>query len=42
MKGFNIVIKWYFEKEDIDMLETGKEMSHIVKFPFEYVEADTN
>ena len=42
MKGCNIVVKWFYEKEDVDMLETGKEMSQIVKFPFEYVEADMN
>jgi hypothetical protein len=41
-KGVNIIIKWYFEKEDIDMLEVGKEMSRIVRFPFEYVEAGLN
>lgn len=39
-KGFNIIVKWYYEKEDGDMLEVGKEMSAIVKFPFEYVESD--
>jgi hypothetical protein len=40
LKGVNIVVKWYFEKEDGDMLEVGQEMSRIVKFPFEYVESD--
>lgn len=41
-KGVNITIEWHFEKEDIDMLEVGKEMSRIVKFPFEYVESGKN
>jgi len=38
-KGVNITIEWCYEKEDIDMLEVGKEMSRIVKFPFKYVES---
>jgi hypothetical protein len=36
-KGNNIIINWHFEKDDFDMLEAGKEISKIVKFPFEYV-----
>ncbi len=36
-KGKNITINWHFEKDDFDMLEAGKEISNIVKFPFEYV-----
>ncbi|MDP3003521.1 MAG: SiaB family protein kinase [Bacteroidales bacterium] len=38
LKGVNITVNWHFEKDDIDMLEVGKEMSRIVKFPFEYIE----
>lgn len=38
-KGVNIIVNWHFEKDDADMLEVGKEMSKIVKFPFEYVES---
>jgi len=38
-KGFNISVNWHFEKDDYDMLEAGKEISRIVKFPFEYVES---
>jgi isocitrate dehydrogenase kinase/phosphatase len=33
-------VRWYYEKDDTDMLEAGNEMSQIVKFPFEYVETD--
>jgi hypothetical protein len=40
LKGINLIVKWHYEKEDGDMLEVGKEMSRIVKFPFEYVESD--
>jgi SiaC family regulatory phosphoprotein/Family of unknown function (DUF6272) len=41
-KGIDIIVKWYYEKEDGDMLEVGQEMSRIVKFPFEYVESEMN
>jgi hypothetical protein len=41
-KGINIIVNWYYEKEDVDMLEAGKEMSKIVKFPFEYIESYVN
>lgn len=37
--GINLSVNWHFEKEDVDMLEVGKEMSKIVKLPFEYVES---
>jgi len=40
LKGINIIVKWHYEKEDGDMLEVGKEMSSIVKFPFEFVESE--
>jgi hypothetical protein len=40
LKGFNIIVRWVHEKEDGDMLEAGKEISKIVKFPFEYVESE--
>lgn len=39
LKGVDITVNWHFEKEDNDMLEAGKEISRIVKFPFEYVES---
>jgi hypothetical protein len=39
-KGVNITISWHSEKDDYDMLEAGKEISRIVKFPFEFIEAD--
>jgi hypothetical protein len=37
-KEINIMVNWHFEKDDTDMLEVGKEMSRIVKFPFEFVQ----
>ena len=42
LKGVNVSVNWHFEKDDYDMLEAGKEMSRIVKFPFEYVESEIN
>jgi hypothetical protein len=41
-KGINICVNWHFEKDDIDMLEVGREISKIVKIPFEYVEVSKN
>ena len=41
-KEINVIVNWHFEKDDNDMLEVGKEMSRIVKFPFEYIETVVN
>ena len=41
-KGVNVTVNWHFEKDDYDMLEAGKEMSRIVKFPFVFVESELN
>jgi hypothetical protein len=38
LQNIDINVHWHFEKDDIDMLETGKEMSKIVRFPFEYIQ----
>lgn len=38
-KKVDIKVNWHFEKDDTDMLEVGKEMSKIVKFPFEYIQS---
>jgi hypothetical protein len=35
--GKNINVKWHYEDDDTDMLEVGKEMSKMARFPFEYV-----
>jgi len=39
-KGSDVTVKWHYESDDQDMLETGKEMSRISKMPFEYVQKD--
>jgi hypothetical protein len=36
-KGKDISVKWHYEDDDTDMLQTGKEMSKMARFPFEYV-----
>jgi hypothetical protein len=41
-RGHNVVVNWHFDKDDVDMLEVGKEISKIVKFPFEYIESKSN
>jgi hypothetical protein len=37
-QGKQIVIRWHYEEDDEDMLEVGREMSRMSKFPFEYIE----
>lgn len=37
-KGKEILVKWHYEPDDIDMLETGREMSKMAKFPFDFCE----
>jgi hypothetical protein len=40
--GKNVVVRWHYEDDDIDMLEVGKEMSRMAKIPFEYVQKGSN
>ncbi len=37
-KGINMEIKWHYEENDRDIFETGREMSKLAKFPFEFVQ----
>jgi hypothetical protein len=39
LNGFNVTLNWCYDKEDIDMLDAGKEISEIIKVPFEYIES---
>lgn len=39
-KGRNIEVKWHYEDDDMDMLEVGREMSKMAKFPFEYIKKE--
>ena len=35
-----VVVKWYYEKEDEDMLEVGEDYREIVNLPFAMIEQD--
>jgi hypothetical protein len=37
--GIDLKVNWHYVKNDFDMLEVGKEISNIVKFPFSFVES---
>jgi len=39
-RGMNVSVNWHYEKDDVDMLSVGQEISRIVKFPFEYTETE--
>jgi len=36
-EGHNVVIRWYYQKDDEDMLEAGEEFAAMVDVPFELV-----
>lgn len=40
-EGMDINVKWHFEENDFDMLEAGREMSKIARFPFEFITSGT-
>ena len=33
----DVRVNWYYENDDMDMLDSGKEMSRIANLPFEYI-----
>ncbi len=39
-KGHPVVIKWYYEEDDEDMLEAGEDYQSILKIPFEMIEIE--
>jgi hypothetical protein len=39
-RGMNVKVDWHYERDDVDMMEVGQEISRIVKFPFEYTETE--
>ena len=39
-RGMNVKVNWRFEKDDVDMLAVGQEISRIVKFDFDYTETE--
>jgi len=38
LKGKDMTVKWNYEADDMDMLEVGREMSRMAKFPFEFIQ----
>ncbi len=36
--GIPVAVKWYYDKDDSDMMEAGKDISNIVEMEFEYIE----
>jgi hypothetical protein len=40
-RGMDVKVNWYFEKDDVDMLAVGQEISRIVKFDFDYTETES-
>ncbi len=39
-QGNDVVIKWYYEEDDEDMLEAGEDYQSIVSVPFELIEVE--
>lgn len=38
--GHEVIINWYYEEDDEDMLEAGEDYQSIVKVPFKMVEVE--
>ena len=38
--GSNVVINWYYEEDDEDMLEAGEDYQSIINVPFEMIETE--
>ncbi len=39
-KGKTVVIRWYYEEEDEDMLESGEDFKEIISIPIEMIQTD--
>jgi len=39
-KGVDVLIKWYYEEDDEDMLEAGEDYQSIINIPFEMIETE--
>lgn len=39
-KGTNVLVNWYFEREDEDMAEAGEDYEAIVELPFKIIEIE--
>jgi len=38
--GSNVIINWYYEEDDEDMLEAGEDYQSIIKVPFKMIEIE--
>ena len=38
--GFEVIINWYYEEDDEDMLEAGEDYQSILKIPFKMIEME--
>jgi hypothetical protein len=41
LEGKNIVVRWYYDADDEDMLQTGEDLRQIVKLPIDMLEIDS-
>ncbi len=39
-REMNVTVNWHYEKDDVDMMEVGQEISRIVRFPFVFTEIE--
>jgi len=39
-QGHDVIIKWYYEEDDEDMLEAGEDYQSIISVPFEMIETE--
>ncbi len=37
-KGKEVIVRWYYEEDDEDMLEAGEDYSDLLNLPFRFVE----
>lgn len=37
-KGKDVIVRWYYEEDDEDMLEAGEDYSDLLDLPFRFVE----
>ncbi len=38
LKGYNIVVEWYYDEDDEEMMETGEDYEDVSKLPFKLIE----
>ncbi|WP_425391460.1 DUF1987 domain-containing protein [Ekhidna sp.] len=38
MKGKEVIVRWYYDEDDEDMLEAGEDYSDLLDLPFKFIE----